>query len=46
MYYKAINYTVLIPQNSIKDDLQKAVNFINEVYKKVYEVKSVEIGYF
>ena len=36
----------MLPQNSIKEDLEKAVNFINETYKKVFEVKSKEIGYF
>jgi hypothetical protein len=46
LYYKAINYTVVIPHNSVKDDLEKAVSFINDVFKKTYEVKSTEIGYF
>jgi hypothetical protein len=46
LYYKEIKYTILIPQNSIKSDLEKAVDFINEVYKRVFQIKKVGIGYF
>ncbi|CAM6001679.1 unnamed protein product [Sphagnum balticum] len=46
LYYKDIQYTELIPQNSIKDDLEKAVNFINEVHRRVYDLKNMDVGYF
>jgi UDP-N-acetylglucosamine:LPS N-acetylglucosamine transferase len=46
LYYKEIKYTVLIPQNSIKEDIEKAVDFINEVYKRTFALKSINFGYF
>jgi hypothetical protein len=46
LYYKEIKYTVLIPQNSIKEDIELAVDFINEVYKRTYALKSTDFGYF
>ena len=36
----------MIPQNSIKEDLHRSIDFINEVYKLVYKNKNIEIGYF
>ena len=33
----------MIPQNSIKEDLEKAVTLISEVYKKVYEQRAKQL---
>jgi hypothetical protein len=45
LYYKEIGYTLIIPQNSIQEDLEAAVDFINAVYKQLYRVRSLEVGY-
>lgn len=41
LYYKEIGYTLIIPQNSIQEDLEAAVDFINAVYKQIYRVRSL-----
>lgn len=46
LYYKAIQYTEQIPQNSIKLDLHEAVKFINEVHKLAYKRKCWNFTYY
>ena len=46
MYYKEIKYTDQIPPNSFKNDLEKSVLFINDIYKMVFQTLNFEITYF
>jgi hypothetical protein len=46
IYYKEIKYTDQIPPNSFKTDLEDAVNFINDIHKRVFKRSNFEIEYF
>jgi hypothetical protein len=46
LYYKTINYTEDIPQNSFQTDLEQAVKFINKVHKLVCMKKNRNFTYY
>lgn len=46
LYYKEMQYTEQIPQNSIMKDFEEAVNWINEIHKLVLEKHSRNFTYY
>lgn len=46
LYYKAMQYTEQIPQNSIMKDFEEAVNFINEIHRLVMERNNRSFTYY